>query len=89
MNSLDLTVSIVNYNTRDLLKDCLNSVYKNIRGIKFEVIVVDNNSTDDSLGMIKKEFPWVTLIENGGNVGFAKANNQALNRGKGRFFATQ
>jgi len=86
MNSLHLTVSIVNYNTRDLLKDCLNSVYENIRGIKFEVIVVDNNSTDDSLEMIKKEFPWVTLIENGGNVGFAKANNQALNRGKGRFF---
>jgi len=86
MNSLHLTVSIVNYNTRDLLKDCLKSVYESIRGIKFEVIVVDNNSSDDSLEMIKKEFPWVTLIENGGNVGFAKANNQALNRGKGRFF---
>lgn len=86
MNSLDLTVSIVNYNTRNLLKDCLKSVYESIRGIKFEVIVVDNNSTDDSLEMIRKEFPWVTLIENGGNVGFAKANNQALNRGKGRFF---
>ena len=86
MNSLHLTVSIVNYNTRDLLKDCLKSVYESIRGIKFEVIVVDNNSTDDSLEMIKKEFSWVTLIENGGNVGFAKANNQALNRGKGRFF---
>ncbi len=86
MNSLDLTVSIVNYNTRDLLKDCLNSAYENIKGVKFEVILVDNNSTDDSVKMIKEEFPWVTLIENGGNVGFAKANNQALNRGKGRFF---
>ena len=86
MNSLDLTISIVNYNTRNLLKGCLNSVYENIRGIKFEVIVVDNNSTDDSLEMLKKEFPQVILIQNKENVGFAKANNQALSGGKGRFF---
>lgn len=86
MNSLDLTISIVNYNTKDLLKGCLNSVYENIRGIKFEVIVIDNNSIDDSPGMLKKEFPQVTLIQNKENVGFAKANNQALNRSKGRFF---
>ena len=86
MNSLDLTVSIVSYNTRNLLKGCLNSVYENIRGIKFEVIVIDNNSTDDSVEMIRKEFPQVILIQNKENVGFAKANNQALSGGKGRFF---
>ncbi len=85
MNSLDLTISIVNYNTRDLLKDCLNSVYQNIRGIKFEVIVIDNNSTDDSPGMIGREFPQVTLIQNKENVGFATANNQALSRSEGKF----
>ncbi len=86
MNSLDLTISVVNYNTRDLLRGCLDSVYENIRGIKFEVVVVDNNSADDSLEMLKKEFPQVILIQNKENVGFAKANNQALSRSKGRFF---
>ena len=86
MNRPDLTISIISYNTSDLLKGCLNSVYENIRGIKFEVIVIDNNSTDDSPGMLKKEFPQVTLIQNKGNVGFARANNQAFNRSKGRFF---
>jgi len=86
MNSPDLTISIVSYNTRNLLRDCLNSVYENVKNINFEVIVVDNNSIDDSLGMVKKEFPQVTLIKNKENVGFAKANNQAFNRGKGRFF---
>lgn len=86
MNRPDLTISIVSYNTRNLLRDCLNSVYDNVRDIKFEIIVVDNDSTDDSPEMIKKEFPQVTLIENKENVGFAKANNQAFNRSKGRFF---
>ena len=86
MNSLDLTISIISYNTSGLLRDCLNSVYKNIKDIKFEIIVVDNNSTDGSAEMIKKEFPQITLIQNKENVGFARANNQALNRGRGRFF---
>ncbi len=86
MSDPDLTISIVSHNTRNLLRDCLSSVYENIKDIKFEAIVVDNNSTDDSLEMVKKEFPQVALIENKENVGFAKANNQALNRGRGRFF---
>lgn len=86
MSNPDLTISIVSHNTRNLLRDCLSSVYDNIKDIKFEVIVVDNNSTDDSLEMVKKKFPQVTLVENKENVGFAKANNQVLNRGRGRFF---
>lgn len=86
MNRPDLTISIISHNTSGLLRDCLNSVYKNIKDIKFEIIVVDNNSTDDSVEMIRKEFPQVTLIQNKENVGFAKANNQALSRSKGRFF---
>jgi len=86
MNRPDLTISIISYNTSGLLKDCLNSVYENVKDIKFEIIVVDNSSTDDSPEMVKKEFPQVTLIENKENVGFAKANNQAFNRSKGRFF---
>ncbi len=86
MNRPGLTISIVSYNTSTLLRDCLNSVYENIEDIKFEIIVVDNNSTDDSVEMIRKEFPQVTLIQNKENVGFAKANNQVLSGGKGKFF---
>lgn len=86
MNNPDLTISIINYNTKDLLKGCLNSVYGSIKNIKFEIIIVDNNSTDGSVEMLKKEFPQVSLIENKENVGFARANNQALKRSKGKFF---
>lgn len=86
MSSPDLTISIVSYNTSALLRDCLNSVYENIRDIKLEVIVVDNNSTDKSAEMLKKGFPQITLIQNKENVGFAKANNQALRKSKGRSF---
>jgi len=64
MNRSGLTISIISYNTSGLLRDCLNSVHKNIKDIKFEIIVVDNNSTDDSVEMIRKEFPQVTLIQN-------------------------
>jgi len=86
VNNPDLTISIVNYNTKDLLRSCLNSVYGSIKGIEFEVIIVDNNSTDGSVEMLKKEFPGVNLIENKENAGFAKANNQALKRSRGKFF---
>ncbi len=86
MTSPDLTISIVSYNTSALLRNCLNSVYGNVKGVKFEIVVVDNNSTDGSLEMVRKEFPQVALIQNKENVGFAKANNQALSRSKGRFF---
>jgi len=82
---MDLTISIVSYNTKDLLRNCLNSIYKNIKGIKFEVIVVDNGSKDDSIKMLKREFPQVKLIINKNNLGFAKANNQAIKESKGKY----
>lgn len=75
----ELAVIIVNYNTKHLLKTCLGSVFDTMKEISFEVIVVDNASSDGSVEMIKKVFPNVILIENRKNVGFAKANNQALN----------
>jgi len=86
LNSMDLTISIVSYNTKDLLESCLKSVYESIKKIKFEVIVVDNNSIDGSPRMVKDKFPEVILIENENNAGFAGANNQAFNKSKGRFF---
>lgn len=83
---VDLTISIVSYNTRDLLKRCLASIYKHTKDIRFEVIVVDNGSTDGTTSMIKNKFPEVSLIKNKSNEFFTKANNKALKIAKGRYF---
>jgi len=74
----DLCVIIVNYNTNDYLKQCIESIYLNTKKIAFEIIVVDNNSSDGSVKMLEDEFPDVKVIANQENYGFAKANNQAL-----------
>ncbi|MBN2569140.1 MAG: glycosyltransferase family 2 protein [Deltaproteobacteria bacterium] len=81
----DITVVIVNWNTRDLLRNCLNSVYETIQGINYEVIVVDNASTDGSVQMLRDEFTSVDVIENEKNRGFGAANNQAFTIMKGRY----
>jgi len=83
---LDLSISIVNWNTKDLLRDCLQSVFKSKGGLNYEVFVVDNASVDGSTEMVKRKFPQVRLIENRENLGFSKANNQALRESKGRYF---
>lgn len=75
---MDLSIIIVNWNTRDLLKTCLTAVYAHVRGIDFEVIVVDNASEDDSVAMVQAEFPQVRLVQNTENTGFTRANNQAI-----------
>jgi GT2 family glycosyltransferase len=82
---LDLSIIIVNWNTRDLLTRCLQSVYDTTRNLDFKVIVVDNASTDGSQEMVRQEFPDVRLIANAENLGFAKANNQAIRRSRGRY----
>ena len=82
---VDISFIIVNWNTRDILIKCLNSIYKTVAGIDFEVYVVDNHSTDGSREAVKRVFPGVNLIENKTNTGFAHANNQALNVMQGRF----
>ena len=69
---------IVNWNTKDLIEQCLDSIFSTSTKISLKVIVVDNASTDNSTDMIKKRFPNVILVENKKNVGFAKANNQAF-----------
>lgn len=72
----DLAVIIVNHNTSQLLKDCLTSIYKAEKPAGgLQVVVVDNNSQDDSVKMVKKEFPNVLVIENSENLGFSKGNN--------------
>ncbi len=85
MNNLDLTISIISYNTKNLLRDCLNSIYQNAGEYRFEVIVVDNNSKDSSAEMVEKEFSSIRLVRNRENVGFSRANNQAIKESKGRY----
>ncbi|MCL5435643.1 MAG: glycosyltransferase family 2 protein [Patescibacteria group bacterium] len=80
---MDLSVIIVNYNTKELLKRCLLSVFASKTSFSFEVWVSDNGSTDGSIEMVKKEFPQVRLSENGANLGFSKANNIALKQAQG------
>ena len=81
----DLSVIIVEWNTRDLLRDCLTSVCAR-HAIRTEVIVIDNASSDGSAEMVAAEFPQVTLIRNGENRGFAAATNQGLAESRGRHF---
>lgn len=73
-----LSIIIVNYNVRFFLEQCLLSISEAIKNIETEVWVVDNNSSDSSVQMVNQKFPWVNLIENKENVGFSKANNQAI-----------
>lgn len=81
---MDLSIIIVNWNTRTLLTQCLHSLSPP-PPLSPEVFVVDNASTDGSPVMVRAQFPWVTLIENAENVGFARANNQALRQATGRY----
>jgi hypothetical protein len=82
---VDLTISIVNWNTCQLLRDCLLSIERSTKELRIEVIVVDNNSSDGSQEMVRREFPSVILIENDENRGFGAANNQALRRAGGEY----
>ncbi len=84
MNTPDLSIVIVEWNTIDLLRDCLRSVYDNAAGLDLEVIVVDNASTDGSPAMVESEFPQVIQLKNTDNRGFAAANNQGFEHCSGR-----
>ena len=76
----DLSVVIVNYNVVFFLEQCLNSVFAASKNLNVQIFVVDNNSVDGSINMLKENFSSVILIENKENVGFSKANNQAIKR---------
>ena len=82
---MDVSIIIVNYNTRELLQDCLESIYRHTMDINFEVIVSDNGSEDGSIEMLKQDFPQVVLIENNANLGFGRANNRGLAIAKGKY----
>ena len=83
---IDVSIIIISYNTKDFLKKCLDAVLTHPpKNFGFEVIVVDNNSKDESVALIKKEFSKVLLIENKENYGFSKANNIGVKKAKGRY----
>lgn len=80
---MQISILIVNYNTSELLINCIKSIYERTNSVEFEIIVVDNHSSDDSVYKVRKVFPKVRIIENNQNIGFAKANNQAINESTG------
>lgn len=84
---MDLSIIIVNRNTKKLLLDCLSSIYSTVPPLIFEVFVVDNASVDGSIEAVKSAFPGVFCVENNKNLGFAMANNQAIRLSKGRYAA--
>ena len=75
---IDLSIIIVNFNTKEFLRNCLKSVIESTKNISYEIIIVDNSSHDKSVEMVKKEFPEIRIIANKQNVGFSKANNQGV-----------
>jgi len=81
----DLSIVIVNFNTREKLRMCLTTVFASSPGIQFEVFVVDNASSDGSVAMARAEFPKAEVIVNGENLGFSRANNVALRQASGRY----
>jgi GT2 family glycosyltransferase len=83
--SVDLSIAIVSYNTRVLMLDCLKAVFESRADIRFEVIVVDNNSKDETVEAIRTSYPTVQIIVNHENRGFSKAVNQALAISAGRY----
>jgi GT2 family glycosyltransferase len=83
--AVDVSIIVVAWNVRQLVYDCLKSVYDQTRGISFEVIYVDNGSVDGSTEMVRREFPQAKIIQNADNKGFIRANNQAIEIAQGRY----
>jgi len=80
-----LSIIIVTHNAKDFLRNCLKSVFEKIKNLSFEVLVVDNASSDGTFEMLKNEFPQVKVIFSKENLGFAKANNLAIKEAKGKY----
>src|SRR5262245_44746693 len=79
----EVTVCIANWNCREYLRACLQSLSDQPQGVRVETVVVDNASTDGAADMVEREFPDVVLVRNARNVGFAAANNQAADHARG------
>lgn len=82
---MDISIIVVSFNTKGLLLDCLASVFETVKGISFEVWVVDNNSTDGTVEATREKYPTIKIITNTENLGFAAANNQAFRQMNGNY----
>ncbi len=80
-----LSAILVNHNGKATIEECLDSVKKNLEGIKSEIIVVDNHSTDGSVDILQKRYPSIRLLRNHENMGFSRANNQGLRASRGYY----
>ena len=80
----DISIIVVNLNTRELLRECLASVFRSTGSLSMEVIVIDNGSSDGSAEMVLTDFPAVGLIRNSTNEGFARPNNVGMELAQGR-----
>ncbi|MDD2807782.1 MAG: glycosyltransferase family 2 protein [Patescibacteria group bacterium] len=85
ISNIDLSIVVVSWNVKKLLRECLKSIFVRENKLNIEVIVVDNASHDGSVEMIKNEFPAIDLIPNTHNLGFAAANNQGILKSQGRY----
>ena len=85
MHQIDLSIVTVNWNTRDLVIDCVKSLDETVKKYKFEYILVDNGSEDGSIEAFKKELPHIKIIETGYNAGSTRANNIGMKAAKGRY----
>jgi len=82
---MDISIIIVNWNTKKLLLDCLASIFSTIKGVSYEVILVDNASSDGSVEAVQEAYPQVEIIQNEENLGFAAANNKGFHKMLGRY----
>ena len=85
MANIDLSIVIPHLSNKEILGECLDSIFKTLAGVSFEVIVVDNGSNDQSKAMVAEKFAEVKLIENEKNLGFCKATNQGIRASQGEF----
>ena len=82
---IDVSICIVNWNTKELLRQCLNSIKERTAGLTYETIIVDNDSRDESVQMVKLDYPECLIIESKENLGFAKGNNEAVKGASGKY----
>jgi GT2 family glycosyltransferase len=84
-NHIDVSICIVNWNTRELLLRCIRSIKDKTSGVKYEIVIVDNNSGDDSVQTVKSQYPDCLVVESKKNLGFAKGNNVAVKEASGKY----
>ncbi len=81
----DVSICIVNWNTKDLVQKCIKSIREKTSGLTYEIIIVDNNSLDESVQIIKSDYPECLIVESKKNLGFAKGNNEAVKKASGKY----